>query len=61
MRRSVIIALVGALLAACSTPVPAPKTAYKHVAPKAWIDPPQVGAGSGVPSPAGLSPAGLDD
>ena len=59
MRRSAIIALVGALLAAaCSTtasiPKPHPTFAHKHVAPEAWIDPPQVGAAPGDPNPTGL-------
>jgi hypothetical protein len=58
MRRTAIIALVGSVLAACSTTAPVSKTpptfAHKYVPPKAWIDPPQVGAAPGVPSPAGL-------
>ena len=56
MRRAAIIALVGGLLAACSTtaPKPHPTFAHKHVAPEAWIDPPQVGAAPGDPNPTGL-------
>jgi hypothetical protein len=59
MRRTAIIVLMGSVLAACSTTVPVsnppPTFAHKHVAPKAWIDPPEVGEGPGVPNPAGLN------
>jgi hypothetical protein len=52
MKRTAIIVLMGLGLAACSTTPPT--YAYKHGAPKAWIDPPQVREGPGVPNPAGL-------
>jgi hypothetical protein len=55
MRRIAIIVLMGSVLAACSPTVPPPTFAHKHVAPKAWIDPPEVGEGPGVPNPAGLN------
>jgi hypothetical protein len=52
MRRSAILALVGALLAACSTTAPVSNPhltfAHKQVVSNAWIDPPQVGAAAGV-------------
>jgi len=56
MRRTAIIVLMGSALAACSTTPPPtyPTFAHKHMAPKAWIDPPQVRDGPGVPNPAGL-------
>lgn len=53
MKRTAIVVLMGSVLAACSTPPP-PTFARKHFAPKAWIDPPQVRDGPGVPNPVGL-------
>jgi type IV pilus biogenesis protein CpaD/CtpE len=54
MRRTVIIVLMGSVLAACSAKVPVSNTHPHQQQTRGWIDPPQVGAAPGAPRPAGL-------